>query len=243
MISRNPWDLMTFLGRADDHLMLKQTKKQQVMLSAKQERIVAIASYTAISEPFNLSLSLHQGLDAGLSINEIKEIFLQLNLYCGFPRGIRGVDVFMQVLKDRKTKDVQDTEGASPSPVTDTRSKYERGEEVQMHLNGMSREALRFGAMAFIPKIDMQLKEYIFADVYESDIFTYADREIITVSAMLAMNDLEPQAQFHINTAMQLGISEAAVGKIISILESQFGKSKGDTGRTLLAKVVAARRQ
>lgn len=211
------------------------------MLSAKQEQIVTIASYTAISDTYYLSRALENGLDAGLSINEIKEIFLQLNMYCGFPRGIRGVDIFMQVLEQRRDKGIKDTEGDSPTPVNDPRSKYARGEEVHLRISGMSAEALRFGAMAFIPKINVQLKEYIFADVYESDLLSYADREIITFSALLTMNDIEPQAQFHISTAFHVGLSEAEIRQIISIIESQFGKSKGDTGRTLLANVITER--
>ena len=211
------------------------------MLSAKQEQLVTIASYIAISDTINLSHSLNKGLDAGLSINEIKEIFLQLNLYCGFPRGIRGVDIFMEVLAERKERDIQDKEGQGPSPVSDSRSKYERGEKVQMQLNGMNSETLRFGAMGFIPKIDKQLKEYIFADVYESDLLTYAEREIITVSALLTMNDIEPQAQFHMNTAFQVGLKQEEIEQIISIIEIQFGKQKGDTGRTLLSNVIALR--
>jgi alkylhydroperoxidase/carboxymuconolactone decarboxylase family protein YurZ len=222
------------------HLNAKKIK-QRIMLSAKQQKIVAIASYTAISDTFYISLSLHQGLDAGLSINEIKEIFLQLNLYCGFPRGIRGVDIFMQVLAERKGRGIHDNEGTIPSPVGDSRSKYERGEEVQMQLNGMSRETLRFGAMGFIPKIDKQLKEYIFADVYESDLLTYAEREIVTLAALLTMNDVEPQAQFHMNTAFQVGLSKQEIEQIISIIELQFGKVKGDTGRSLLSNVIALR--
>jgi len=105
----------------------------------------------------------------------------------------------------------------------------------------MNSETLRFGAMGFIPKIDKQLKEYIFADVYESDLLTYAEREIITVSALLTMNDIEPQAQFHMNTAFQVGLKQEEIEQIISIIEIQFGKQKGDTGRTLLSNVIALR--
>jgi alkylhydroperoxidase/carboxymuconolactone decarboxylase family protein YurZ len=219
----------------------KNILKQKIMLSAKQEQLVTIASYTAISDAINLNHSLNKGLDAGLSINEIKEIFLQLNLYCGFPRGIRGVDIFIQVLAERKERGIQDNQGQAPSPVSDPQSKYERGEEVQMQLNGMSRETLRFGAMGFIPKIDKQLKEYIFADVYESDLLTYAEREIVTVSALLTMNDIEPQAQFHMNTAFQVGLKQEEIEQIVSIIEFHFGKLKGDTGRTLLSNVIALR--
>jgi alkylhydroperoxidase/carboxymuconolactone decarboxylase family protein YurZ len=60
---------------------------------------------------------------------------------------------------------------------------------------------------------------------------------------MLTMNDLKPQAQFHINIALNLGLSEREVEHIISILEHHLGKEKGDIGRSLLANVVAGQHQ
>lgn len=78
------------------------------MLSKKQRKIARIASCTAVSDTVRLAEELHAGLDAGLSINEIKEIFIQLCLYCGYPRGLRGIDIFIEVLDNRKIKGIRD---------------------------------------------------------------------------------------------------------------------------------------
>jgi len=211
------------------------------MLNKKQEKIAGIASFTATSDTDNLTKELNEGLDAGLTINEIKEIFIQMCMYLGFPKGIRGVDIFMEVLDARKAKGIDDEQGRNANPVTDTQIKYNRGEDVQVKVAGYTAEQLRFGAMAFIPKIDVMLKEYIFCDVYESDVLNYADREIATVAAQLAMNDIEPQTQFHIRNAFEVGLNEEEVNQIISISESSFGAAKGLMGRRLLANVVATR--
>jgi alkylhydroperoxidase/carboxymuconolactone decarboxylase family protein YurZ len=221
--------------------VLLENGNQNKMLTAKQEKIATIASFTAVSDTVNLAKELHAGLDAGLTINEIKEIFIQLCMYCGFPRGIRGIDIFMEVLAERKSKEINDPEGPSPSPVSDNRQKYDRGEEVHVNVTGLTKEQLRFGAMAFIPKIDVQLKEYIFCDVYESDLLSWSDREIATVSALLSMNDIAPQIQFHINTAFHIGLTEAQIGHLISLIENAFGPATGNLGRTLLAHVMSAR--
>lgn len=58
------------------------------MLNEKRLSIAHIASYTAISNTENLKKAIHSGLDNGLTVNELKEIFLQLIAYCGFPRGL-----------------------------------------------------------------------------------------------------------------------------------------------------------
>lgn len=211
------------------------------MLSKKQRKIARIASCTAVSDTVRLAEELHAGLDAGLSINEIKEIFIQLCLYCGYPRGLRAIDIFIEVLDNRKIKGIRDETGKAPSPVNSVLSKYERGEQVQLVVTGWTKEELRSGAMRFIPKIDMQLKEYIFADVYDSDVLNYADREIATVSAQLSMDGIEPQIRAHINAALNVGVTESQLRDIISIIELEFGAEKGIRGRDLLSEVLSKR--
>lgn len=211
------------------------------MLNKKQEKIVGIASYTAISDSAQLTKELNEGLNTGLTINEIKEIFIQLCLYCGYPRGLRGIDIFIEVLSERKAAGIRDEPGRDPSPVKSILSKYDRGEQVQLLVTGWSKEKLRSGAMGFIPKIDVQLKEYIFADVYDSDILNFAEREIATVSAQLSMDGIEPQIRAHINAAFNVGVKESQLRHIISIIELELGKEKGDRGRNLLSEVIAER--
>ncbi|HET6516235.1 MAG TPA: carboxymuconolactone decarboxylase family protein [Thermodesulfovibrionales bacterium] len=54
-----------------------QTMKKEG-LKAKQEKIVTIAAFTANGYLQKLKTALNEGLDAGLTINEIKEILVQL---------------------------------------------------------------------------------------------------------------------------------------------------------------------
>ena len=62
-----------------------QTMKNEG-LNAKQEKIVTIAAFTANGDLQKLKTVLNEGLDAGLTINEIKEILVQLYAYCGISR-------------------------------------------------------------------------------------------------------------------------------------------------------------
>ena len=53
------------------------------------------------------------------------------------------------------------------------------------------------GFAAFSPEIDVFLKEHLFADIFERDILSYQDREIITISALISLGGVEPQLQSH----------------------------------------------
>ncbi|HCC86370.1 MAG TPA: carboxymuconolactone decarboxylase, partial [Porphyromonadaceae bacterium] len=67
-------------------------------LSVKQQSLIPIAAYTAKGELQQLKTALNEGLDAGLTVNEVKEAMVHLYAYCGFPRSIRGLQTLMEVL-------------------------------------------------------------------------------------------------------------------------------------------------
>ena len=60
-------------------------------LNAQEQSIVTISAFTAQDDLESLKKALDSGLDAGLTINETKEVLVHLYAYCGFPRSIRGL--------------------------------------------------------------------------------------------------------------------------------------------------------
>ena len=66
-----------------------------------------------------LKTALNKGLDAGLTVNEIKEILIQMYAYAGFPRSLNGINTFMAVVDERQVKGIRDEMGkeARPMPV------------------------------------------------------------------------------------------------------------------------------
>lgn len=60
-----------------------------------------------------------------MTINEINEVLIHAYAYCGFPRSLRAIQTFMQVVDVRKAGGINDTVGRETSAVTDNRSCYE----------------------------------------------------------------------------------------------------------------------
>ncbi len=52
-------------------------KNENQVLTARQEKIVTIAAFTAKGDLPQLKNALNEGLDAGLTVNEIKEVLVQ----------------------------------------------------------------------------------------------------------------------------------------------------------------------
>ena len=73
-------------------------------LNAKQQSIVTIAAFTAKGDLEKLKTALNEGLDAGLTVNEIKEILVQMYAYAGFPRSLNGINTFMGVMEEREAE-------------------------------------------------------------------------------------------------------------------------------------------
>lgn len=205
------------------------------------KNIVAIAALTAKGDLPKLKNALNEGLESGLTINQIKEVLVHLYAYCGFPRSIRGLQTFMEVLDERKAKGINDVPGAEASPVQDDRSKYERGREILGKLTGMPQKDPITGYSAFAPVIDTFLKEHLFADIFERDVLTYSQRELVTISVLSALGGVEPMLRSHLNICLNVGFTPEQLQQFINILESAIGKNASENAREVLNEVLKNR--
>lgn len=208
-------------------------------LDKKQQMIVLISALTAKSDVGNLKTALNEALDAGLTINEIKEELNHLYAYCGFAASIRGLMTLRDVLEERQAKGINDEIGKDASPIDDNGSKYERGEEAQVLVTGQTAEQLKTNFNGLSPFMDVLLKEHLFADLFGRDILTYIERELTTVSALASMH--EPMVQSHFHGALNVGATELQLRELLSIVEENIGKTEAETGRTILNGVLASR--
>ena len=185
-------------------------------LNSKQQKILAIAANTAVGNLDALRTELHAGLDNGLTVNQIKEILVQMYAYCGFPRSLQGINTFMSVMEERRAKGLNDITGTEATAITDTRDKYIRGKENLQQLTGVV-EGTPTGANAFAPAIDTFLKEHLFADIFERDVLTFQERELATISALAAMEGVAPMLRSHLNMGENTGLTKTQLDEALSI--------------------------
>ncbi|WP_246611254.1 carboxymuconolactone decarboxylase family protein [Flavobacterium quisquiliarum] len=209
-------------------------------LCIQEQSIVTIAALTAIGDIDNLKIELNKGLDAGLTINEIKEILVQLYAYCGFPRSLNGINALMAVLEERKIKGIQDKKGQEASIIDSKLDKYQSGKQNLQQLTGIEEKELK-GANAFTPIIDTFLKEHLFADIFNRDVLNFEQRELTTIAALASMSGVTPQLQAHIGMGMNTGITETQILKAFDLIEKNIGKQQAIIAREVLAKVIIAR--
>lgn len=207
-------------------------------LNDKQQRIVTIAAFTAIGDLRRLKTALNEGLDAGLTINEIKEILVQMYAYAGFPRSLNGITTFMDVLAEREEKGIRDVVGPEPNPWPANRTSIELGTEIRERLMGGPATG-RY--ITFSPEIDAFLKGHLFGDIFGRDNLDFQSREIATISALAALGNVNPQLQGHFNVGFNTGLTEAQMRSLVSVIAAQLGKKLADNASAVLAEVVRTR--
>lgn len=222
--------------------MLAQNKEgSNKTMTAKQQSIIPIAALTARGELQQLKPALHAGLDAGLTVNEIKEIMVHLYAYCGFPRSIRGLQTFMEVLDDRKGKGIEDISGADASPINDGHTKYERGKANLEELLGRQLPDQQTGYAAFAPVIEIFLKEHLFSDIFDRDVLTFAERELVTVSVISAIGKADPMLRSHLSICLNVGYSPEQLNEFVGIIKSTLGKKEAKNTQAVLNEVLENR--
>jgi alkylhydroperoxidase/carboxymuconolactone decarboxylase family protein YurZ len=215
-------------------------KQSNERLSTKQKHLIDISAYTSKSDVGNLKVALNEALDARLTINEINEALAHLYAYVGFPPSIRGINTFSEVVKEREAKGVFDEKGKGATPVTDNSSKFQRGEKAQMIVTGLTAEQLTT-LFSFNPLMDVFLKEHLFADIFDRDILTYVERELVTVTSLASVHD--PFVRSHIGGALNVGVTEEQLRELFSIIENKVGKEEADTASTVLDEVLITRQK
>jgi len=216
-----------------------QPMEKNQPLSAKQQGIIPIAAFTAKGELEKLQVSLSEGLDAGLTVNEIKEILVQLYAYCGFPRSLNAIGTFMAVMEERGKKGLKDEIGREASPLPATKSSVELGTEIQTRLVG---KPVSGALYAFAPAIDQFLKGHLFGDIFGRDNLDFQSRELATIAALAGMDGVNPQLQAHFNVGLNTGLTEAQLKSLISVLRAKVGKQEADNASEILGKVLNSKK-
>lgn len=204
------------------------------VLTAREQAIVTVASYTGKGDLEHLKPALAQALEAGMTINEINEVLIHAYAYCGFPRSLRAIQTLMLVVEERKADGITDVIGRGASIITDNRSRYERGCDVLAEISGVPADAPKAGYAIFAPTIERFLKEHLFADLFERDLLTYRERELTTVSVLAGVGGVEPMFGSHAAICMHLGVTPEQLSAMLNIVEMNLGKTYSEPLRKVL---------
>lgn len=212
----------------------ENTLEQQI-LSSRQQAIVPVAAYAAAGDMTKLSTALHKSLDAGVTINELKEVLVQLYAYAGFPRSLNALSNLMAVLEERKQRNIIDTIGAEPSQISPTGDALlAQGHANQTKLVGHEVSGPLFD---FAPTANEYLKTHLFGDIFSRDNLSWQDREIATIAMLAAIPGAEAQFSAHLQIGMNIGLTKGQLQQLVFVLSAEVNSEIAGRADTALKKL------
>ena len=226
--------LATSLAACTPKTETKHDKDMNTLTFNKEQAaaMAAIACNEAKADYTALAKAINEGMDAGLTISQTKEALSQLYAYTGFPRSLNALGTLQKVIADREAKGLKTEIGEEASPLPGNYDALAQGTEVQTKLSGQPFD------YAFCPAEDYYLKAHLFGDIFARDNLTFADRELITVSALSGLENVMPQLIAHVRGALNMGLTEAQLRDIAEALKANGLQSEASRTEAAIATVV-----
>ena len=201
-----------------------------MVLTPKQQALAAIAGNEAKGNIDELKKNLDEGFEQGLTISEAKEALSHLYAYTGFPRSLNALGALQQVIKEREEAGKKTEAGREADSLPAGYNALKQGTEVQTKLTGHTFN------YDFAPQTDYYLKAHLFGDIFARNNLTFAEREIVTVSAISSLAGCEPQLLAHINGAKNMGVSDSQIRAIPSVLRAKVGEEEALRAEKMIAR-------
>ena len=190
---------------------------KEEILSQRMLLLCACAALEARGDLQRLDAAICDALDGGVSVNELKDAFAGLYAYTGFPRSLNALNTLDGVLSKRQSAGIVDNEGRPfrrPAIWDDAKLALQLGTEMQTRDEGGTP-----WNYTFCPQADYYMKSHLFGDIYACDQFSPAERELLTVSALSAMDGVSPQFEGHKECAVFMGNTKTQVDYLCRWLE------------------------
>lgn len=215
-------------------------KQVQKNLTPKEQAFAAAAATAAAGNLPKLETAFNRALNEGWTVNELKEMVLQLYAYTGFPRCLNASATLEKVVKERAHQGKQDKPGNAPATIPAGTDKYELGRQNLARL--MAQKEIPSRPAAFIQDTDTFLKEHLFADIFARGVLSDEQRELATVSFLMALGNVNPQLRAHIGLAMNTGVTPAQIEGVCAVVKQELGRKTPRNGLEVLKEALNSRK-
>ena len=210
-------------------------------LDLKSREIAVVAALTAMgtAQP-QLKVHINGALNTGSSINEVKEVILQMAVYSGFPSCINGMNALKDVLEERREHGIKDSIGKIATDTTQS-DRLILGEQELSKLDSLQEDRLKTAYNDFSPELVKLMLEFGYADIFSRDNLDKKYRQIATIAALTALGNAQPQLKFHINAGLNIGLTVENIKEIMLLMSVYSGFPSAINGTNILKEVVTER--
>lgn len=194
-----------------NHDLLRNNVWQRGVLSLRDRCLITIVTAVTLNEQTLLKEQLTFGLEHGISTDEIDALITHLAFYSGWGKALEAsqtaVALFNQLNINRHSID------------TDERSYFEIDDAFEQ--KRASTIESNVGHKHFPHLVD-DTTAVLFHDLWLRTYLTPRDRSLITVSALISNGQVD-QISFHLNKAMDNGLTQEQAAEVVSHLAYYAG--------------------
>ncbi|HEY6259306.1 MAG TPA: carboxymuconolactone decarboxylase family protein [Xanthobacteraceae bacterium] len=179
-------------------------------LAPRDRSIVTLAALIARNQTIEMPTYFNLALDIGVKPSEISEIITHLAFYSGWSNAMSAVAVAKEVFAERKIGTDQLAPASGPLLPLDQAAEAQRAARVEQ----------QFGSA--VPGIVQYTTDVLFRDLWLRPDLAPRDRSLVTVSALIASGQVA-QIPYHLNRAMDNGLTQAQAAEILTHLAFYVG--------------------
>jgi 4-carboxymuconolactone decarboxylase len=197
-------------------------------LNQRDRSLVTVAALIARGQAPALGYYADQALENGVTPREVSETIVHLAYYSGWGNAMAAVGPVGDVFAKRGIgRDQLPAEVPQPLPL-DEAAEAQRAKNV----------GDQFGAVA--PALVGYTTDYLFRDLWLRPDLAPRDRSLVTVAALIASGQVA-QVTYHLNRAMDNGLTEAQAGEVINHLAFYAGWPNAFSALPVAKEVFAKR--
>ena len=181
-------------------------------LLARDRSIVTVSALIARMQTIGMLHYFNIALDSGVKASELSEIVTHLAFYSGWPNALSAVPILKGIFVQRGI-------GADQLPAVSPQ--LLPLDEVTEAQRAMTVEQ-NFGAVA--PGVVQYTTDLLFRDLWLRPALAPRDRSLVTVSALIAAGQVA-QIAYHLNRAMDNGLTQAQASEVLTHLAFYAGWS------------------
>jgi len=201
---------------------------ERAALSNRDKSLLTCAALIAVNRAGYLAFHGARALDNGLTPRELSETVTHLSFYCGWPMATAAAFELDKIYKERGVSAADVAALDAPMLEFEPKAEAVRKTAVATHVAPTSAQ------------LAADTDDVLFADLWRRPDLAARDRSLITVAALIAMGQPE-QMTFHINRAMDNGLTEDQLGAAISHLAYYTGWPRAVSAVTAARQILDAR--
>jgi 4-carboxymuconolactone decarboxylase len=199
-------------------------------LSPRDRSIVTIAGLIARNQTVEMAHYLNVALDRGVKPREISEIITHLAFYSGWANAV-SADVIARDVFAKHSIGAEQLPAASPKLLPlDEAAEEKRATGVEQ----------QFGKVA--PGLVQYTTDVLFRDLWLRPDLAPRDRSLVTMAALIATGQVA-QVTFHLNKAMDNGLTAEQAGEVVTHLAFYSGWPNAFSAAPVVKDVVEKRNQ